>query len=248
MSYMNRVGRVAGATTLACMMAACASTKTGDQYAADEEWVKAIVEYRKDYRAHPKDIVIKSKLGQMELQAANFYFHRGMREMESGNLEGAEVAFQQGLVAMPNNMKLQQMLNETLRQKEANSTYREAVRLLEAGNTEDAKRRLKRAVELYPDHKEAMAKLQEIQRQEDVRLGDALVLSSTAPVTLNFREVDIRDAFDFLGKSFGLNVIFDDAVKNTTVTLYAKNMSFEQGLNLLLATSKTFYKKVGKNT
>lgn len=233
---------------MACAMASCATRMSGDDYAAQEEWMKAVGEYRKDYREHPKDIVIKSKLGQMELQAANFYFHRGMREMESGNLEGAEVAFQQGLAAMPNNTKLQQMLNETLRQKEANNSYREGMRLLEAGNKEEAKRRLLKAVELYPDHKEAVAKLKEIQRQEDVRSGDALALKSTAPVTLNFREIDIRDAFDFLAKSFGINVIFDDAVKNTTVTLYAKDMSFEQGLNLLLATSKTFYKKVGKNT
>jgi general secretion pathway protein D len=246
---MKTICKVASVSIVALSLASCASSRTsGDEYASHDEWVKAVAEYRKDLYDHPNDIEIKAKYERMELQAANYYYHRGMREMASGNLEGAEQAFQQGLASMPNNIKLQQILNDTLRQKEANSAYREGVRLLEAGKTLEAKRRFKRSLEVYPGQKDVAAKLAEIQRKESDRSGESLALSSSAPITLNFRETDIRDAFEFLAKSFGVNVIFDDAVKNNPVTLYAKDITFEQGLNLLLSTSKTFYKKLGPNT
>jgi general secretion pathway protein D len=246
---MKIVSKITSATVLALMLASCASSRTsGDEYVTRDEWVKAVAEYRRDFHEHPNDIEIKAKFERMELQAANYYYHRGMREIASGNLEGAEQAFQQGLSAMPNNMKLQQVLNDTLRQKEANSSYREGVRLLGTGKSLEAKRRFSQTLEIYPGHKDAAAKLADIQRKENERSGESLALSSTAPITLNFRETDIRDAFEFLAKSFGVNVIFDDAVKNNPVTLYAKDITFEQGLNLLLSTSKTFYKKLGPNT
>jgi general secretion pathway protein D len=74
------------------------------------------------------------------------------------------------------------------------------------------------------------------------------VLTSKAPITLNFRQSDLRQAFEFLGKSFGVNIIFDEAVRSTPVTLFAKDVSFDHGLNLLLSVTNTFYKKVGPNT
>jgi general secretion pathway protein D len=55
-------------------------------------------------------------------------------------------------------------------------------------------------------------------------------------------------AFEFIAKSFGINVVFDDAVKETPVTLFAQDVTFEQAINLLLITTKTFYKEIGVNT
>lgn len=241
--------RIVISTILIMLLASCAHNRpTGDELAAQDEWVKAVIEFRRELQENPDDSLLKAKLERMELQAANYYYHRGMRELESGNMEGAEQAFQQGLVSMPNNVKLRQMLNETMQQKEAGNLYREGINLLAAGNTLEARRRFQRALDLHPDYKEAAAKLQEIKVKERERADEGLALSSSAPITLNFRDIDIRDAFDFLAKSFGVNVIFDDGVKNTAINLYAKDVTFEQGLNLLLATSKTFYKKVGRNT
>jgi general secretion pathway protein D len=78
--------------------------------------------------------------------------------------------------------------------------------------------------------------------------GDRLKVSSRAPITLNFRQTDIRTAFEFIAKSFSIDVVFDDGVKTMPVTLFAKDVTFEEALSLILATTKTFYKTVGANT
>src|SRR4029077_18452932 len=100
----------------------------------------------------------------------------------------------------------------------------------------------------WPDHKDARTALTELNKDQDEKASEGVALTSKAPITLNFRQTDLKQAFEFLAKSFGINVIFDESVKSVPVTLFAKDVTFEQGLSLLLTTSKTFYKKIGGNT
>jgi general secretion pathway protein D len=249
MTHIKLLGKLLLASTAVLLLASCANhVRRGDEYAQKDEWTQAILEYRQASRDEPDDIEIRSHLKQMELKAAEHYYHRGEIALGKGDLEGGIGLFQQGLVAMPENDKLQAALKNAELRKEATVLYQEGVSLLGAGKVEDAKRRFNSALEANPDMKEAAAHLAAIDKQEKSAKGDTLALSSTAPITLNFRETDIRDAYEFLTKSFGVNVIFDDGVKNVPVTLFAKDVTFEQGLSLLLATSKTFYRKIGPNT
>lgn len=237
------------ATIAMLFLVSCSSyVKRGDEYAEKSEWTNAIQEYRKAYDEHPGNISVKSKLKQTELKAADHYYHQGLAALAKGDVDRTIGLFQQGLMAMPENDKLLAALKDAQLRKEAASLYQEGVNLLNGGKYEDAKRRFKRTLEVNPGHEEAAARLAEIEDQQKAAATEGLALSSNAPVTLNFRETDIRDAFEFLAKSFGVNIIFDDSVRNVPVTLFAKDVTFGQGLGLLLSTSKTFYRRIGPNT
>lgn len=230
-------------------LAGCAGHMTrGDEFARKDEFSKAILEYRQAYAADPDNFEAKSRLERLELKAAVFYYHRGQLALDKGDVEGAINFFQEGLVAMPDNEKLQAAMQAAHARKDAAAVYEEGVNLLAAGKRDEAKVRFRHALALYPGLKPAAIKLAVIEKQESEAVSDGLALSSSAPITLNFRDTDIRDAYEFLTKSFGVNVIFDDSVKNSPVTLYAKDVTFKQGLDLLLATSKTFYRKIGPNS
>lgn len=242
--------RVAVFAALA-LFAGCGSSpiKTAEDYAAQDEWMKAVIEYRRALAAQPNDVEIRSRLKQTELKAADFYYQRGMLLLlEHRNLDGAIVQFQQGLAAMPDHSKLQQAMGEVLARKEAVASYAEGVSLREAGRPEDARRQFQKALEAFPDHKDARAALDGIRKDQDEKLAEGITLTSKAPITLNFRQTDLKQAFEFLARSFGVNVIFDEAVKSVPVTLFAKDVTFDQGLNLLTTTSKSFYKRIGANT
>lgn len=235
---------------VALLVAGCAGTmQRAEEYAADGDWTKAVVEYRKAHAKRPHNVEYKSRLKQAELQAAEFYYHQGMSRVALGDLDGAIAQFQQGLSAMPEHGKLQQAMADVLARKEAQVQYGEGRLLAEAGKQAEAAARFRQALEIYPQHKEANRALEQLNK--DLQAGeeaDGVVLKSRAPISLNFRQSDLRQAFEFLGKSFGVNVIFDEAVRSTPVTLFAQDVSFDQGLNLLLSVSGTFYKKVGPNT
>lgn len=249
MRYINLSGKSLLIATMLLTLASCANhVKRANEFAAQDEWSKAVLEYRKANSDDPRDIEIRSHLKQMELKAADYYYHRGEFTKAKGDLDGAIALYQQGLASMPDNEKLMAAMKEAQMKKEAASLYQEGINLLAAGKQEDAKRRFKKSLETHPGHREAAIKLAEIEKLEFGAASENLALSSSAPITLNFRETDIRDAYEFLAKSFGVNVVFDDGVKNVSVTLFAKDVTFEQGLGLMLATSKTFYRKIGPNT
>jgi len=234
----------------ALLLAACGSSpiKRADDFAAQEEWLKSVLEYRKALAEYPNDVEYRSRLKQTELKAADFYYQRGVRLAEQGNLDAAIVQFQQGLAAISDHSKLQQAMGEALARKEAAALYQEGASMRQAGRLEEARRQFQRALETWPEHKEARAALAELRKESDDKLAEGLALTSKAPVTLNFRQTDLRQAFEFLAKAFGVNLIFDDAVRSAPVTLFARDVTFEQGLNLLLNTSRTFYKRIGTNT
>lgn len=248
MTFNNLIARMLLAVATLTLASCAGHMKRGDEYAAKDEWTKAILEYRQAWGETPDDIEIKSRLKQTEMKAADYYYHRGEFAMARADLDGAIALFQQGLVAMPENAKLQTAMKDAQMRKEAAALYQEGRNLLAVGKQEDAKQRFRSALEVCPDHKESVVRLAEIEKQELSATSENLALNSSAPITLNFRETDIRDAYEFLTKSFGVNVIFDDSLKNVPVSLYAKDVTFEQGLGLLLATSKTFYRKIGPNT
>ncbi len=235
---------------MALLVAGCAGTvERAEEYAADGEWTKAVIEYRKAHAKRPRNVEYKSRLKQTELQAAEFYYHQGMGRVALGDLDGAIVQFQQGLTAMPEHGKLQQAMADAMARKEAQVQYGEGRLLAEAGKKAEASAKFRQALEIYPRHKDAASALAQLRKdQRDGAEEEGVVLNSSAPITLNFRQSDLRQAFEFLGKSFGVNVIFDETVRNTPVTLFAKDVPFDQGLNLLLSVTNTFYKKVGPNT
>ena len=106
--------RVVAVALLGVWVGACSSPiKRADDYAAQEEWMKAVLEYRSAYGRSPRDIEYRSRLQQIELKAADYYYQQGIRLVEQGNLDGAIVQFQQGLAAMPDHSKLQQAMNES---------------------------------------------------------------------------------------------------------------------------------------
>lgn len=219
-----------------------------ETYADQEEWMKAVVEYRKAAAAHPADIEIRSRLRQTELKAADHYYTRGARAAETGDFETAVQNFQQGLAAMPDHSKLLGAMNDVLARRESARFFQEGTALFAGGKVQDAKQQFKKALEIYPDHPEAAKQLAEIETQEQDRETAEFALTSKNPVTLNFQQTELRTAFEFLAKSFGVNVIFDDTFKSAPVTLFAKDVTFEQGLSLLLSTTRNFYKRIGPNT
>jgi len=106
---------------MVALLAACASSpvKRAEEYAAQDEWLKAVLEYRKALVERPGDIEFRSRLKQTELKSADFYYQRGQQFLEQGNLDEAIVQFQHGLASMPDHRKLQQVMTDAIARKEA---------------------------------------------------------------------------------------------------------------------------------
>jgi general secretion pathway protein D len=237
------------AGVLCALLAGCATSfKRGEEFAAQGDWGKAVIEYRKAVAEHPTDAEFKGRLHQAELKAADHFYQRGLKLMDEERYDDAIVEYQQGLAVSSKQAKLSQAMQEALARREAAVLYSEAQRLAAAGSVVEARLKFTEALELHPGLDAAKKALAALKPPSPDESPTRLSLSSRQPVTLNFRQTDIRAAFEFIAKSFGLNVVFDEGVKAVPVTLFVKDVTFEQGLHLMLAATRTFYKEIGANS
>lgn len=245
-----RAGRIVAVMFVALLFSACATDPimTAKRYEAQDLWLKVVIEYRKAFVKYPGNIEYKSRLRQAELKAADFYYQKGRRFMDQGEIDAAIVQYQHGLTAMRDHSKLQRAMKRAVMRKEANIVYIAGMRFKKAGRNIDARIKFEQAIELFPRHQQANKELRIIKKAERKARRELFALSSRKPVTLNFRQTSIRSAYEFLARFFKINVIFDDAVRAKPVTLFVKDITLEQALSLLVTTSKTFYKKIGPNT
>lgn len=228
----------------------CSSSavKRAESYASQGDWLKAVMEYRSELERKPTSVEIKSSLRQVELRAAEYYFQLGLQEMTKSNFNSAISYFEEGLAAMPGNEKLQTTLHTALAKREAYILLNDAKRYKEIGDPGKERRSLEAALELAPGDGRILEYWQNFNRRLQSSIQDEFELKTKENITLNFQDADIKAAFDFLSNAFGINIIFDESVKNKRITLFAKNISFRQALNLMMGTTQTFYKKVSRNT
>src|SRR5512142_3305712 len=133
--------------------------------------------------------------------------------------------------------------------KEAEDHYRASLTFVELNRLGEAINELTLAVSLDPEnvkYQDALDKLQK--RKTEIEPEEALSLASDKPITLNFKNTNIKDVFEFLSKLSGINILFDEEVRAQPVTVFVKDVSFQYALNLLLSTNRLFMKKISADT
>jgi len=233
------------------MLSACVNSpvQVSNDHIANGDYNKAVIEYRKASIDHPNNVEYRSRLEQIELRAAEHYYQLGLLAMETQDFPAAIEHYEQGLVAIPKHPKLIQALNQAVALKEAHFLEREAINLFQAGKTQEAYTQVKKALELVPTLKSAQGLAKEIESHLSDQSQQVLgPFQNSKPITLDFRGTDIRTAFQFIGKSNNVNIIFDENIKSGSLTLSAKNVSFEQALSLMMKTTQTFYKTISEKT
>jgi general secretion pathway protein D len=73
-----------------------------------------------------------------------------------------------------------------------------------------------------------------------------LVLGPEArqPLGLSFRNASLREAYLTLGKTAGVNFVFDPQFQDQTITVDLKDVGFEEALSALASVGKTFHRVV----
>lgn len=96
---------------------------------------------------------------------------------------------------------------------------------------------------------------QRLQRFIDEKLMQPAIRStelkpvSTAPMSLELRDVSLRNAFDVLSRASGINFVFDKDVRlDQRTSLVVKNATLIEAIGLLLAANQLKQKNISENT
>ena len=219
--------RLKFASLLALVVAAAACTGSrAFQEAREEEtlehWDLAVLKYARARDLEPANPGYKIALARAKIKASQFHFEKGKLYRSSGRPELAVVELEQAVVLDPTNKYAEQELVKVRDEAAKVIAERTGESRLEA-----AKRRT-RGMRARPPMLEP---------------------ASDRPINLNFPQPKpIKQIYQSLASSAGINVIFDPQLKDDNVAIVLTNMEFQRALETLMRQENHFYKVIDEKT
>ena len=229
----------------------CAANKAfkeGGKTAASGDADGAVLHYQKALSLEPNNLSYRIELEKARSIAAIKHFSTGNGYLKENKYDAAEMEYQIVLLMDPSVRKAEQMITQIRKLRDSDDYYKKGMELLDAKKTAEARTALKRAVSLNPKNeaaKDALDKLKEVRTKLD---GFELSLKSAKPITLKFRDTNIKEVFEIISKLSGINFIFDEDVKDQKISIFLQDATFGQTMELLLLTNRLFAKAVTENT
>lgn len=169
----------------------------------------------------------------------------------SGDPATATAGYQRVLAIAPNNSRARDGLRALEQRRNLGDLLKQGQAALRRGDLELAEKQLANAFALDPRHPDAFSLRQEIEarRSRDSNLYPQLRNSFTRPVTLEFRDANLKMILDVLSRTTGINFIVDKDVKpDLKATIFVRQVPVEDAIDLLLSQSQLDRKVINDNT
>jgi len=246
---------------LAGLLLGCATDKPqqrAEELGAAGKWEAAIRSYREAIAKDPKNLEARLGLARAMAEASNEKLAEAKRFLEAGRLEEAGQAYQQALAYNAQNQGALEGLQRLAVQRGVAERLGRARARLQRNDLRGALAEVSAALRVDPDSAEAALLRQEIlQRlraepspEQADRDADqvAIQMFPTSPVTLRFRDTDIKEVLEVLSKTAGINVVTDESLPAKRITTFFKDLPLREAFSLILSSNRLFTKRVAANT
>lgn len=208
-------------------------------------WDGAVAAYREALRKDPFNEDLIKIYSEVKVNAAQAHYAKGREFLEIKRLPEAMQEFEIALGLDPAKPEHHAALGDAVRLKDAQQALQDGHKLRSLGRLDEAMNAYERAIELDPDLTEALENITAIAQHQQNRhvLG-----GMTEPVTLRFHDASLRQVFDILARTANLNILFEKDVSDRPVTIFTQDISFDEALNLILATNQLFARHVAPDT
>jgi general secretion pathway protein D len=231
----------------------CAGNKNlrlGQQYAASGDWDNSIQAFQKALANDPEDQEIKILLMRSKKNASLDHLAKGEKYLESKRYDEALTEFQMAIAFDPSNLKAESLMKTAKAMKESDYYVKKGLAFEKAQNYSQAKESYLKALDLYKENDSAQ---QALDRYKKTEAGTRqkkypLKIADQTPISLKFKGTPLLNVFEVLTKLVGVNFIFDKDLKETKVTLFLTNVSFDQFMEIFLQTNQLDATVVNENT
>src|SRR3954454_23849742 len=233
---MNKLKIATAAAALALLMFSCASYNAFTKARTAEkvnDWDQAVIEYQKTLDLEPDNIQFRMGLQHAKLEASRVHFEKGKSLRAAAASAGGQEQYR--LAQLPaTELHLTGKLDPI--NQYAAVEHSKVVQIVNdaehAADRNSLEERKKRAKAL-------------ISKTRPPQLNPA----SDQPISLSFpRETPVKDIYKALGNAFGINIMFDQAVKDDRISIELKDVTAQQALERVMQAASHFYKVLDEHT
>ena len=251
---MNR-SRLLMSLGLCAGLAACSSAQVANKEASDlieqGQYEAGLARIQEGLRENPRDTELHLLLNSGRAKAITALLTSGDTDRSRRDFASARTAYNRVLTIEPNNRRAQ----DALRQLDYLRSMDEKLELargdLRRGDIYGADRQVKQILELDPTNEGALelqGNIRLVQSRNVVQYPQ-LRTKLDRPVTLEFRDANLKTIFEVLSQVAGLNFIFDkDLRPDMKATIFVRDVRIEDAVQLLLQQNQLHQKVVNENT
>jgi general secretion pathway protein D len=220
----------------------------GDKLMQAGQWEEAVIAYQEQLKDDLLNQGLEAKLAVARGRAAAIHADRGRALLKERDLAGASEELKRAVFLEPTNAEYHALLAEALRYKDGKDSLAAGQKLLKAGRLDEAAEAFEQALARDPSLRAAQDGLMQIAERQRAGRNTIFTKAGRQPITLEFRNARTKEVLEVLARAGGINFMFDKDVRDDPVTIFLKDSSFEEALNLILATQGLFTRRVGADT
>jgi general secretion pathway protein D len=234
---MNRLKAFTATGLISLTLLSCASYNAYQKAQTAEEakdWDTAVTQYERALEIDPDNRTFKLAMDRSRREASRAHFEKGKslraaadRSTGQEQLRLAQMAASEFQLTVKLDSTNQYAAVELIKAVEMVNTINRAAS--ESMSIDEVKRRAKSSV----------TKAQPPQ----------LNPTSNEPITLTFsRDTPVKDIYKALGNAFGINILFDQAIKDDRITIELRDVTAQAALERVMQAANHFYKPLDEKT
>lgn len=230
---------------LACLLAlaGCAVERIrgdAEQLIVQGDYEHAVQALEAGVAKYPDSVELRGRLLLARSQALAQLIEQARVAETANNLDLAEQLLYRAQAFDSSGQRVGALLADLAVRRRQLAAVQQANQLTTAGQTDAALKLVNDALKNNRRNPELLAlqhRLNVDQRQAQVRALER-GLAPTKPISLDFRDANIRSVLDVVSRNSGINFVLDKDIRDQRVTVYAASVRFEDALDMILATNQ----------
>jgi len=225
------------------MLAGCAAEmhyRDGQTRIAQGDIEGGMGEIRESLRLEPNNAQYRASYEATRERAINDWLARAEQAVAQGDAAGAEAWYRRILGLERGNVRATAGLEQLQRAKRLAAWQQEAEAAWARNDAAGALKPLRALLTEAPTDARALALKKTIEEKTARPPAEAVLSASLKkPITIEFKDTSIKQVFEVLARSSGLNFIFDKDVRtDQKTTVFLRNTTIESAVNMVLLTNQ----------
>ncbi|MGZ5819745.1 MAG: secretin N-terminal domain-containing protein, partial [Burkholderiaceae bacterium] len=239
--------------TLALLIAGCAAQmayRDGNELVAQGQMEQGLVKYQQALSSEPNNPQYKAAYIRTRERTAQTYTHDADMLAASGKSSEAEALYQRALAIDPINERAKAGLQALSGEKRRTQVLQDAQAAADRQDVGAAQFKLSYLLAENPSNEAALT-LKRSLAEKEIRptIDTSMSASYKKPISIEFRDAELRQIFEVISMSSGLNFVFDKDVKTDQRTsLFLKNSTVESAVYMLLMSNQLEQQVLDANT
>lgn len=240
------IGALILAVTISC------SSLTARQQAREalqrNDYEGAIATLENELAVHPGDADTRLTLRTVREEYANRLIAQAASERAAGRVDTAESILTRAVEVRVGDERARALLLEVQRDRRAATVVEQARDLAAKGRSEQALNMVEAGLKDHP-RSTALIALQRELELEARRSAATPALTETRPVSLDFRDANLRMVLEALTRGTGINVIVDKDIRaDLRTTIFLRDAKVEDAIDVIASTNQLSKKIINPTT